>query len=141
MASQGNGVAVDEETCIKASRAAGVGWDSIPSHVPNAPACVEECEKQFLQRFVPEYDETNLAPACERLTEENSTDNDPALWELYCCNSAVCGVLISDASEELRHSRKWSEYCPSTRMPVHKLIAVLTFAAASARSIIDRCYK
>ncbi|ROT43487.1 hypothetical protein SODALDRAFT_348199 [Sodiomyces alkalinus F11] len=112
MDSRGDEASRGEDVCIDASE---VGWGSIPSDVPNAPACVEECETQFLRRRVPEYDGNDLVPVCERLLDGKSADKDPSLWELYCCNSAVCGVLISDASEEFRHS-------------------------PSARNIINRCH-
>ncbi|KAK1849958.1 hypothetical protein CCHR01_07441 [Colletotrichum chrysophilum] len=82
-ASEGSG-------CYPAVRARE--WGKIASNVPDPPQCIDNCGRKFLEKLVPGFRDSKWTEACGILSQ---TENTKQLWDLYCCNSSICGVFPS----------------------------------------------
>ncbi len=78
---------MEEDECINHQ------WGYLAAGVVDAPKCISSCRTKFLNTLLSQTE--TFDRICERLsdTSDNIRDRDHAtLWDLYCCDSQLCGV-------------------------------------------------
>ncbi|KAB5586047.1 hypothetical protein GE09DRAFT_50268 [Coniochaeta sp. 2T2.1] len=81
------------------------GWENdddsnMAAHQRDAPACVQNCRDQFLEKVSPDYtpdDSETLKAVCSNLTTKGPNQN---LWPLYWCDLTFCGVANHQSVKE-----------------------------------------
>ncbi|KAL3297867.1 hypothetical protein RB213_010290 [Colletotrichum asianum] len=82
--------ASEGSSCYPAVRARE--WGKIASNVPDPPQCIDNCGRKFLEKLVPGFRDSKWTETCGILSKTETTKQ---LWDLYCCNSSICGVFPS----------------------------------------------
>ena len=72
------------------ARCSNKPWGFLATNLPDPPSCVAECRKRFLAGLSPLPSLETFDVVCELLSD-NRRDTS-ALWDLYCCDSQLCGV-------------------------------------------------
>lgn len=114
MALKGEGKFARDEACDGSTDRA---WGSIATNVPAAHECIMRCQRQFFERTLTTYDwasfdwarfydnaETIPSEACETLFAAKDRRDGSPLWELYCCDSLLCGVQTRENPRQDRES-------------------------------------
>lgn len=88
-------------TCPGTVDAQDISWGAVASDIPDPQPCINRCQELFFRRIVPNYDRTNFTQVCEHVSEDEETKIPSSLLrELYCCDSALCGVFIEREGED-----------------------------------------
>lgn len=81
----------------------GKPWGFMAEGVTDAPACISNCQSSFLDKLA--ADNGSFDHICSYLSTDVRTENedvDVAFWDLYCCDSQLCGVDHLDSKERDR---------------------------------------
>ncbi|CAI6098566.1 unnamed protein product [Clonostachys chloroleuca] len=70
----------------------GMPWGFLAADVPNAPKCITSCRAKFIDGLL--LENKTLESVCEHLSDNGNTTTEklPPFWDLYCCDSQLCGV-------------------------------------------------
>ncbi|CAG9938873.1 unnamed protein product [Clonostachys rosea f. rosea IK726] len=70
----------------------GMPWGFLAADVPNAPKCIASCRAKFVDGLL--LENKTLESVCEHLSDNGNTTTEklPPFWDLYCCDSQLCGV-------------------------------------------------
>ena len=80
-----------EARSMEKSQCKGRQWGFLATNIDNAPKCVANCRQKFVEGLLP-HDET-FKSVCEHLSDNGGLRGaNEDLWELYCCDSQLCGV-------------------------------------------------
>ncbi|VUC35163.1 unnamed protein product [Clonostachys rosea] len=70
----------------------GMPWGFLATDVLNAPKCITSCRAKFIDGLL--LENKTLESVCEHLSDNGNTATEklPPFWDLYCCDSQLCGV-------------------------------------------------
>ncbi|EEY15410.1 predicted protein [Verticillium alfalfae VaMs.102] len=127
MTLKGDGRFEREEACDGSTDRA---WGSIAADVPAAHECIMRCQRQFFERTLTTYDwasfnwarfydnaETIPSEACETLFAAKDKRDDSPLWELYCCDSLLCGVQTRENPRQDPNVNSIMLHCQNRGLP------------------------